>query len=308
MSLGTVPRITAGGFEVDTSEANFGWLRDSNDARSDFEELRRRMASDGYLYLPGFFEREAIRSVRLEICEALNRDGLLDPAFPVEQAISKEGVEMTFRPDIANNPPVRPLLESVIYGPQMMQFCSGFLGGEAMHYDFTWMRAVAPGFGTYPHCDVVYMGRGTKNLYTAWVPFGDVPLNVGGLIVMEGSQHNREIREGYCQLDVDTACTNKTAVNQLSDRGFDQGGALSEDPTELRSHLGCRLLTAQEYRMGDLLLFSVFTVHGSLDNQSREIRISSDSRYQLASDPVDERWIGENPPGHGGSMVRNLIC
>jgi len=57
-----------------------------------------------------------------------------------------------------------------------------------------------------------------------------------------------------------------------------------------------------------VLIFSVYTVHGSLDNQSDEIRLSSDSRYQLASEPLDERWVGENPPGHGGASVKQLIC
>ncbi len=69
-----------------------------------------------------------------------------------------------------------------------------------------------------------------------------------------------------------------------------------------------RLLTAEEYRMGDLLIFSIYTVHGSLDNPSWQIRMSSDSRYQLASEPVDERWAGENPPAHGGNVVKGMIC
>jgi hypothetical protein len=60
--------------------------------------------------------------------------------------------------------------------------------------------------------------------------------------------------------------------------------------------------------MGDLLTFSVFIVHASLDNASTQIRLSSDSRYQLASEALDERWVGENPPAHGGKMIRNVIC
>ena len=60
--------------------------------------------------------------------------------------------------------------------------------------------------------------------------------------------------------------------------------------------------------MGDVLIFSVFTVHGSLDNQSNEIRLSTDSRYQLASEPLDERWMGEKPPAHGGNSIRGMIC
>jgi hypothetical protein len=52
----------------------------------------------------------------------------------------------------------------------------------------------------------------------------------------------------------------------------------------------------------------MFTVHASLDNHSNQIRISSDTRYQLASEPVDERWIGENPIAHGLAAKRGKIC
>jgi hypothetical protein len=44
----------------------------------------------------------------------------------------------------------------------------------------------------------------------------------------------------------------------------------------------------------------MFTMHASLVNLSDRYRLSSDTRYQLASEPVDERWVGEKPKGHYG--------
>jgi hypothetical protein len=303
-----LPRLASGGIELDTSPEAFGFLRESNDVRSDPEALRARMDEDGYLYLPGFLDREDVRAARHTICDVLAEEGLLDPAFSSEAAIAKPAVDVAFRPDIANSGATREALKKAIYGDRVMRFYSALLGGEAMHYDFTWLRVVAPGKGTYPHCDVVFMGRGTKNLYTAWVPLGDVPLNVGGLILVEGSHRDEELRRGYCELDVDTVCENKADRKPMEEAGFMGYGALGTDMRSIRERLGGRLLTAREFRMGDLLTFSVYTAHGSLDNGSNEIRISSDSRYQLASELADERWVGENPPGHGGSMVRGLIC
>ena len=61
-------------------------------------------------------------------------------------------------------------------------------------------------------------------------------------------------------------------------------------------------------RAGDVLIFSVFTVHASLDNRSDRVRLSSDSRYQPASKPADERWIGTNPIGHGHAGKIGKIC
>jgi ectoine hydroxylase-related dioxygenase (phytanoyl-CoA dioxygenase family) len=308
MVTDALPRLTSGGVELDTSETAFGWLRDSNDLLGDAAALRARMAEDGYLFLPGFFDREEVRAVRRAICDVLAQDDLLDPTRPVEAAVAKPGIEMYFRPDIANQSAARPMLERLIYGDQIMAFYAALLGGEATHYDYTWLRAIAPGKGTYPHCDVVYMGRGTPNVFTAWTPLGDVPLHVGGLVVVEGSHRDEELRRTYCKMDVDTACTNLQRESELNAAGYPGFGALSFDMRATRQRLGRRLLTCPEYRMGDLLTFSIFTVHGSLDNHSHHIRISSDSRYQLASEPLDERWIGENPPAHGGAMVKGMIC
>jgi hypothetical protein len=56
--------------------------------------------------------------------------------------------------------------------------------------------------------------------------------------------------------------------------------------------IGPRWLTST-FEMGDVLILSIFTLHASTDNLSPEIRLSSDTRYQLASEPADERWVGE---------------
>jgi hypothetical protein len=305
MAATTLPPLRAGGHPVPTDPESFGFLRDSRDALGDVEELRRRLNQDGYLYVPGFFDREAVREVRLSLCRRLAEDDLLDPAFPIEDAIAKEGVQVYFRPEIAM---ADQLLPRLIYGENVMGFYSNLFGEPAMHYDFTWLRVVAPGLGTWPHADVVYMGRGTHRLVTAWVPFGDIPLSVGGLIVLEGSHQDGQL-DFYRSLDVDTACTNKENQSQPNANAFPGFGALSFDFEETRERYGRRRwLTAEEFRMGDLLTFRVDLVHGSLDNGSRQIRLSSDSRYQPASEPADERWMGENPPAHGGDSVRPLIC
>ena len=56
--------------------------------------------------------------------------------------------------------------------------------------------------------------------------------------------------------------------------------------------VGARWLTST-FEMGDVLILSIFTLHASTDNLTGEVRLSSDTRYQLASEPADERWVGE---------------
>jgi ectoine hydroxylase-related dioxygenase (phytanoyl-CoA dioxygenase family) len=75
----------------------------------------------------------------------------------------------------------------------------------------------------------------------------------------------------------------------------------------LRCKYGGRWLSS-EFEAGDVLIFGMFTIHASLDNHSPSIRLSSDSRYQLASEPVDERWVGSNPIGHSTAAKQSQIC
>jgi hypothetical protein len=132
-----------------------------------------------------------------------------------------------------------------------------------------------------------------------------------GLIVLEkGNQHER-INKNYGAKDVDTFCENRRPSDYTGMGGggnISNGGWLSRTPATLRRNLGGRWLTCPEYRMGDLLAFSVYTIHASLDNYTNRIRLSSDSRYQRADEPADERWIGENPVGHGPGGKRGMIC
>jgi ectoine hydroxylase-related dioxygenase (phytanoyl-CoA dioxygenase family) len=190
-----------------------------------------------------------------------------------------------------------------------MEFYERLLEGEPRHFDFTWVRVMAPGRATPPHCDIVYMGRGTTNLYTLWTPFGDVAWDIGGLMILENSHKIDRLREGYGKKDVDAWCVNKKEKYEGMGMGGNVGprGFLSDNPARIRTRLGGRWLSTQ-FRMGDLLTFGMYMVHGSLDNASNRIRISTDSRYQLASEPVDERWIGEHPIGHGEKAARGMIC
>ena len=54
----------------------------------------------------------------------------------------------------------------------------------------------------------------------------------------------------------------------------------------------------EEFQAGDVLVFGMYTMHGSLTNVSNRYRLSADTRYQRADEPVDERWMGPNPPAH----------
>lgn len=300
MKTSPLPPLTSSGCAFPPER--LGFLRDSRDALGDFKELRARFQKDGYLFLSGYLDRETILAGRRALVTMLAREGAIDPADP-DAARALPGVEMAFRPDLAHH----PMVQRAVYSPEVMALYNGLFGEPAMHYDYTWLRAASPGKATRPHYDIVYMGRGTRQVCTAWIPFADIPLELGGLAVLEGSNHLGELIATYGTIDVDRSCSNFEGKSEWEVKGLTSFGSLPDTVGELAERFDLRWLTS-EYRMGDLLTFSMFTLHCSTDNRSDRIRLSTDTRYQPASQPADERWIGPNPPGHGGESVREMIC
>ena len=308
MNTVALPKLTSLGMELDASDTAFGELRRSDDIAQDGAALRARMAEDGYLYVPGLLDVEQLRAARQYVVDRLAEMELLDDRFPRMEAVSLPDKGGAFMPDkLAHQ---NQALLDVLYTGPMMKFYERLLGGPVRHFDYTWFRSVrGGGTGTSPHCDIVYMGRGTFNLCTSWTPLGDIPIELGGLMILEGSHRQRERLRKYLKRDVDEYCLNSPDPKIAAGQGGwgKWGGQLSADPVSLREKMGGRWLTT-DFRMGDVLVFGMATVHASLDNHTNRFRLSSDSRYQLASEPADERWVGENPIGHGQAGKRGKIC
>lgn len=288
MTLLDTPELCCAGLPLDTSLEAFGPLRESTDHLHETHVLQERLREDGYLFLRGFLDRELVLKAR-------------------ESMLSKiQDPNESFSPDIAEK---NPAVDAVLYGDRVLGLYERLLEGPIRHFDFTWVRTMGAGPGTKPHCDIVYMGRGTFDLYTAWVPYGEVSLELGGLMILENSHKQQDRLKSYLTSDVDEYCTNGRHAKAIEsgERVWERDGALSTNAASLRDHLGGRWLTA-EYQPGDFLTFGMATVHASVDNQTERTRLSTDSRYQRADQPVDERWIGENPIGHGTAGKRGRIC
>lgn len=304
-TIHAIPEIYCCGYKLDSSEAALGLMESPCNAFDRPDSLQRHMAEDGYLLLRGCLDKDEVLAARRSILEQLAAAGQLDESAPLMSGRAKPDSQLWFQPELAqkNN----PALQKLLYAPDgnLMRFFSRFLGGEVRHFDFTWLRCLTKGAASPCHCDIVYMGRGTRKLYTAWVPLGNTDFEMGGLIVLENSHKNMRLQQTYGQRDVDSYCVNRPDDKARTANGLN--GWLSRDPNKLRHSLGGRWLTA-EFNMGDLVVFCMNMVHGGAENRSDRLRISSDSRYQLASEPVDERWIGENPPGHSSAGKLGRVC
>jgi ectoine hydroxylase-related dioxygenase (phytanoyl-CoA dioxygenase family) len=306
MDIAEATRLTIEGQPLARDPSAIGELRRTERPIS-VDALTSRMDEDGYVFFPGFFEADDVLQVRREFTGRLAQAGILEPGTDSIDGIVRQGLTASeAAPDVDLIDANRPL-QDLIYGDRMIQLYEEFLGGSILHFTHTWMRAMRRGGGTQVHCDVVFMGRGTPRVFTSWVPYGDITPESGALAILGGSHKRGEaieqLRTGYLSFDADTYCDNH------DEEAFDGVAEMSflRDPMLIRDQVGGQWLSA-DFHPGDLVFFPLFTVHGGLDNQSERVRLSTDSRYQLASEPADGRWVGANPPGHGKASKLGLIC
>ncbi|MDE0447325.1 MAG: phytanoyl-CoA dioxygenase family protein [Spirochaetaceae bacterium] len=271
---------------MELPSARFGYLRDSTDALHDVAELRRRIAADGYLWIRGLIDRDAVLEARRGVLERLRERDALVAGTPLMEGVMPRAGRSIGVGRAAHRPEVLRVLE----GPELESFYRRFYGEEPATFGFKWLRAVGNEQFTGSHMDVVYMGRGSERVNTVWIPFGDIPIAQGTLAVCDASHRLdsfARIRETYGRTDVDRDRTE---------------GWFSEDPEEISDRFGGRWLTA-DVRAGDVVTFGLYTLHGSTTNTTNRFRISCDVRFQPASEPMDERWAGRSPGGHYASAL-----
>jgi hypothetical protein len=259
-------------------------LRDSRECLDDVAALQARMAEDGYLFIRGLHDRDQVLAARKEILEKLAANGKLDPSAPLDDALPNPTSSEPPSGSVRGKEHLKdgPELKALIEGPPVMGFFDRYFGKPALTFDFKWLRVVGPGISSTMHYDIVYMGRGTKNLYTGWTPLGDVPLDLGPVVICLGSHRFEKIKATYGQMDVD--------------RDLIQGW-FSNDPAEMVDTFGGRW-AGTDFQAGDVLIMSMFLMHASITNATNRLRLSVDTRYQPADEPVDDRWVGSVPKTH----------
>lgn len=284
-------KLTANGYPLNTDREAFAEVRPSNDILENSNALRERMDEEGYLFFRGLLPRDAVLRARQEILLQYAAIGELDPDAPVMDAIYSQDSgavrEVNLR---AFSESLRSGLayENVVLHPQLMAVYERLLDGEPRAYDMRWPRFARPGEGCGFHYDGPYMARGTKRLFSSWIPLGDISRVEGGLIILEPTERQTKLLEGYANMDADK----------------DKLEWIGLDPEKLRKRFGGRWMGA-DYEAGDVLCFSMKTLHGALDNNSPigRCRLSSDTRYQRADESFDDRWNGEVIEAHGRDKV-----
>lgn len=239
-------------------------LSELEDASGDDDDtLRERFQRDGYLFLRGVLPRERVLDVR----------GLVVSWCDENSSI----------PELRRRARRDPSFAELVEHRTLFELTSKLVDAPTMSFAFKWLRVVPTAVGTGAHCDAVYMGRGSSNVCTVWIPFGDVRVEQGTLAVCEASHRLETFRrhhQMYSQLDVDRDC--------VADTGW-----FTDEPLELEGSW-----KTADFLAGDVIVFGLRTFHAATANQGEQLRISCDVRFQPSQERADERWVGEEPVGH----------
>jgi len=242
-------------------------LVDSRQLFGDWQALRARIVTDGYVFLRGLLEPDAIRAVGRTGLGHLQRAGWTEMGADPVTAKPNTPVRAVKMRDAFGDPGYRQILADpgfnrVPFVSPLADLMAQILGPAGFCYPMRLPRIVYPVAlvprqpGNVVHKDY----RSVQDMFTCWVPLGAVPRTLGGLAIQPGSQHTSRVRY--------------RPLTQL------EPGWVTTD-----------------YEAGDVLVFHCLTTHAALPNHEVRMRFSAEYRWQLADQPAPRRVV-IGPHGH----------
>ncbi|MBD9447491.1 phytanoyl-CoA dioxygenase family protein [Rhizobium sp. RHZ01] len=283
--------LVANGKVLSTAANRLGELKPT-DPSIGVEAIRRLYHENGYVWLKRFLDPQVVNAFRGWVFSHLARGGLVAPGTdPMLGLSAGTGLDKGQVDRILMSLVRSVAFEGFCAQPRLAQFMDEFLSGISYLHKRKIMRFTQPGTttATPAHYDLVYLRGGTNRLVTAWIPIGDTPVDMGGLVYLEGS-HAIGVRmeEEFSRKSLDLSAEEKISA---FNRNMTEGGWVSKDLPDMAERFDTRWLVA-DYEAGDVVLHSPYMIHASTTNQSasNRIRLSTDIRYQNVDDEIDARW------------------
>ncbi len=278
-------------YTLSTAENRLGMLIASDPTES-IDNLRQQFAQQGYLWLKGLLNREHVLAFRQRYFEALAHTGILKKESLAVEGLYSYGNVNQQKVRRAQSELVRSAAyESFCLSDEIWQFYERLLGDTVYLHKRKLVRHVPPQttIATGAHYDLVYLRGGTDSVCSSWIPLGDIPVEMGGLVYLENSHHiGREMEAEFSRKSTDLPREEQiSAYNKY----MDKSGWLTKDLPSLADRTDSRWLMA-DYEAGDMVIHGAYTIHASTNNidPHGRIRLSTDIRYQRLREEIDARW------------------
>jgi len=251
---------------VDELADSASWLTDS-------DELRRRLAADGYLFFRGLLPAGQVQAAGQAVLDRLRAGGWVDdrgiPSIEPRAVNSMDALaDPAFRAAMFG-----PAFNQLPYLPALRQVIRRVLGPPAFSYPAKVLRAIYPERpqarprGRYVHYD--YGVSGVQDMLTSWVPLMDIPVRIGGLAVQPGGHLGPPRRPWPLS---------------VTEPGW----------------------ATTSYEPGDVIVFHCLTPHAALPNRGSALRVSGDFRWQRPDQPAPAELV-QGPAARPPEMFRRLF-
>lgn len=283
---------------------SFGRLVEFDGQPDSPTEVQQFLEDHGYIVVRQALDRATVLSAREEVLSRLHE--VAEIAAPVMEGRvtwqSRRPEPTEDRGAFWKGVNHGPQLREVTHGRATQNLAAKALGEAARGHDLMYLRPMLPGGATPLHYDYPFFAGDSQRIQTLWIPIGDIPLSHGPLVVVENSFQFHDLLDPIRAIDFKDNRSNDTVQAAAYD------GQIALHPIELVEQRLVRLLST-DFEAGDVVVFSGFTLHGSLDNNSadEQVRLSCDVRYQPAADPhTDERYFGADPRGSKGGGYADM--
>ncbi len=268
--------LVSNGYTLEMTPERLGWL-EPTDPNLPAEQLWEKYRQHGYLWLKRFFDPEAILGFRNQFFE-----NILSGAKTFFEIVGSQEYE-----DLCTM-------------PRLWNFYRAFLEGQPYLHKRNIIRFTQAGEDhcTGGHYDLIYLRAGTDYFCTSWIPLGDTPVEMGGVIYLEGSDAvGRPMEAEFRVKNADLPPEERISAYN---RNMRENGWISTNLVDMANRFESRWLIA-DYEAGDMVIHSPYMIHAATLNHDplERPRLSTDIRYQRVDEPADPRWaknwtLGDN--------------
>jgi hypothetical protein len=226
-------------------------LKRSNDLVGDPQALFQRIAEDGYVYLQGVLDPDAVARLRGKYLDFLKGLGVID-AGATEPIWN--GADLSDYPLKAEPLHAAKVWRDFVREPAIDAFFTRLVGGKPFWIPIVEYRVTAPSAEAWPDPFVQRHQDGFYNqgitFVTCWVPLMEVRADHGGLAIAEGMNTAGLLHD-----------VNNPPQFQIPDGAIPDGAWRRSD-----------------YQPGDIVIFNPDIPHSGLPNHSDRFRLSMDIR------------------------------
>lgn len=225
----------------------------------DQPRLREIARRDGFLFFRGLLQKDLVLALRDTVLDFARRTGWLEPGKRVGYYQDPDWVNLQVHVQnsaemwaLGDCIPIHRAIHAVEGRSSYLQLSTA---------NTCRVFSPHPDMATQPHQDAFYV-RMIADFWTAWIPLGDCPRELGPLALLAGS-HTGGLREHR-------------------GHGIVDGGVTVDEDA---------VWSTTDYLCGDAVLFRPHTLHRSLPNRSANtLRLSADFRYGFWDEASAVDW------------------